>query len=161
MLQFHLDGWSTCTASRVHSPCTPCKQGSSQVERTPKDGRRSSFTALNPTDETTKKTCGQFLGTQSVGSIWEKPRIKDYSSGRPDPTPRSFVTQYLLTALKKWEVPEEDKNVYQRIALTSAWQVQHDKEVQLPSSTEESCAEQEKSILNQFPNARSTAECST
>ena len=56
-LQFHLDGQILGSTSEVRSHCTPCKQGSSQVGRTPKDGRLVLFTALDPTSDEIDEEC--------------------------------------------------------------------------------------------------------
>ena len=49
--QIHFDEKSICTTSEAHSRCTPsCKQGSSQLERTPQENKHTVFfTALDPT----------------------------------------------------------------------------------------------------------------
>ena len=47
-----------------------------------------------------KRTIGKFLRMQSLGSIRETQKIKNYNSGNPDLTPSSFMTQCQLTALK-------------------------------------------------------------
>ena len=50
-------------------------------------------------DKYSARTSGHFLRMQSIGSIWEKHKIKDYNSVRPCHTPLSFMTRQ-LTALK-------------------------------------------------------------
>ena len=79
----------------------------------------------------------------------EKHKLKDYSSGRPDLTLSSLMTQYMLVTLEKRWVQDRTRlcikyicmSPHPQSVLLKAWQVQHDKEVQQQSSIEEACAE--------------------
>ena len=61
------------------------------------------------------KTSGHFLRTRSVGSIWEKHKKKDYSYGRPDPTPLSFYDSVIADCIEKVMSTREDTILNQKI----------------------------------------------
>ena len=109
------------------------------------------------------RTSGKCLRMQSIGSIWEKHKIKDYNSDGLDITPSSFMTQCQLTALKKVVRTRGDKILYQRIptprpptnvVLKSVWRVQQT----IKSSNEQSCAEGDTFKIDL---RGSTTECKT
>ena len=56
-----------------------------------------------------------FSGTQSLGSIWEKPKKKDYNSGRHGLMPLPLMVQCQRTAWTNGYASEETKFLYQRI----------------------------------------------
>ena len=84
-----------------------------QGGKEPREGRRTvSFTPLDPVgdeteeeyDDLTKprkvhKNKKTILRMQSVGSILEEHKSKDYNSGRPDLAPLFFMTECQLIAL--------------------------------------------------------------
>ena len=127
-MRLHQDGKNIGIMYDSTSPFRVLQAGLTAAEMdTNKGDIRSFFTPLHPIGDETEEEYDDLTRprkahknkwTSSQDAIsWVnlgKHLIEDCSLGKPDLTPSSFMTQCQLTALKKWDTPEETRFLYQK-----------------------------------------------